>query len=178
MKDFSHPGPQAMTPVDLNRAIESTITVASNEWKYVAEVETELDPELPPVPCLPGELNQVVLNLIVNGAHAIADVVGDGSAGKGVIKVSTRCDGEFAEIRIADTGTGIPVEARNKIFDPFFTTKEVGKGTGQGLSIAHDVVVHRHKGRISFDTELGRGTTFVIRLPLSTTKAKAEEVAA
>ncbi len=166
MKEFSHPGVEGMGQVDLNRAIESTITVATNEWKYVAEMETDFGPELPPVPCLPGELNQVVLNLIVNAAHAIADVVGEGEKGKGTITISTRRDGEFVEIRIADTGTGIPEQTRAKIFDPFFTTKEAGKGTGQGLSMAQAVVVKKHGGTLDFETEIGKGTTFIIRMPL------------
>jgi signal transduction histidine kinase len=166
MKDFSHPGVEGMVSIDLNRAIESTITVASNEWKYVAELETDFDPELPAVSCLQGEINQVVLNLIVNAAHAIADVVVDGEEGRGTITISTRRDGEFAEVRIGDTGSGIPEAAQGKIFDPFFTTKEVGKGTGQGLSIAHAVVVNKHGGTLDFDTEIGKGTTFVLRLPL------------
>ncbi|HYV32039.1 MAG TPA: PAS domain S-box protein, partial [Candidatus Binatia bacterium] len=134
MKEFSHPGTNEKTLVDLNRSIESTLTICCNEWKYVAEMITDLDPNLPPVPCLPGEINQTILNVVVNAAHAIADVVGDGSNGKGTIRVSTRHDGDWAEIRIRDTGTGIPEPARNRVFDPFFTTKGVGKGTGQGLA--------------------------------------------
>ena len=131
----------------------------------MAHLTTDLDPELPPVPCVAGEFNQVVLNLIVNAAHAIADVVK--SAGrKGVIHISTRRNGAWAEIRVRDTGTGIPEAIQSKVFDPFFTTKEVGKGTGQGLSIAHGVIVKKHGGRLSFDTQCGAGTTFLIQLPL------------
>ncbi|KAF0174712.1 MAG: sensor histidine kinase [Limisphaerales bacterium] len=167
MKEFSHPGAEEKTPVDLNRAIESTITVARNEWKYVAELETDFDAALPPVPCLPGEFNQVVLNLIVNAAHAIAAKIGDGSGGKGLITVRTRKDGDWADIRIRDSGMGIPEPARDKIFEPFFTTKEVGKGTGQGLAIARSVVVDKHGGTITFETETGQGTTFIVRLPLA-----------
>ncbi len=167
MKEFSHPGAEEKTPVDLNRAIESTITVARNEWKYIAELETDFDPALPPVPCLPGEFNQVVLNIIVNAAHAIASKVGDGAGGKGLITVRTRQDGDWVDIRITDSGTGIPEHARGKIFEPFFTTKEVGKGTGQGLAIARSVVVDKHGGTITFETESGKGTTFIVRLPLT-----------
>ncbi|MDQ3818405.1 MAG: ATP-binding protein [Acidobacteriota bacterium] len=127
---------------------------------------TDFEEQLPSVPCLLGELNQVVLNLIINAAHAIADVVGDGSLGKGVIKISTRLDGEWVEIRVQDTGTGIPEGIRSRIFDPFFTTKEVGKGTGQGLTISHSVVVEKHGGTIAFESVEGAGTTFIIRLPL------------
>jgi PAS domain S-box-containing protein len=166
MKDFSHPGAEEKTPVDLNRAIESTITVARNEWKYVADLETEFDASLPPVPCLPGEFNQVVLNIIVNAAHAIAAKVGDGSSGKGNISVRTRKDGDWADIRIRDSGIGIPEHARGRIFEPFFTTKEVGRGTGQGLAIARSVVVDKHGGTITFETESGKGATFIVRLPL------------
>ncbi|GIX49666.1 MAG: hypothetical protein KatS3mg131_3877 [Candidatus Tectimicrobiota bacterium] len=169
MKDFSHPGVEEKTPIDLNKALESTVTVARNEWKYVAELVLDLDPDLPLVPCLPGELNQVFLNIVVNAAHAIADVVGDGSQGKGTIRVSTHRDGDWVEVRISDTGTGIPEAIRERIFDPFFTTKEVGKGTGQGLAIAHDVVVKKHGGHLTFETEVGKGTTFIVRLPVGET---------
>jgi PAS domain S-box-containing protein len=165
MKDFSHPGTKDKVPLDLNRAIESTLTVARNEWKYVAELETGLDPSLPLVSCLPGEFNQVILNLVVNAAHAIADVTGEGSSVKGKIRVQTMNCPEWAEIRIQDNGSGIPESARSRIFDPFFTTKEVGKGTGQGLSIARSVVIDKHGGSIRFETEVGKGTTFIIRLP-------------
>jgi PAS domain S-box-containing protein len=165
MKEFSHPATKEKTPLDLNHAIASTITVARNEWKYVADVETEFDPSLPLIFCQPGEFNQVVLNLIVNAAHAVADVVGKGGSEKGKIKVQTRNCQEWAEVRIQDTGTGIPEKVRARIFDPFFTTKEIGKGTGQGLAIARSVVVDKHGGSIHFETEEGKGTTFIIRLP-------------
>jgi signal transduction histidine kinase len=168
MKDFSHPGTDSKVPVDINRAIESTLTVCRNEWKYVADLQTDFDPSLPLVSCLPGEFNQAILNIVVNAAHAIADKVG--GKGKGVIGVSTRPHRDGVEIRIRDTGTGIPEAARGRIFDPFFTTKEVGKGTGQGLAIARSVVVDKHQGEIFFETEMGRGTTFVIRLPQSENK--------
>jgi len=166
MREFSHPGLEEKTAVDLNQAIESTLTVCRNEWKYVAETETDLDPALPLVPCLPGELNQVFLNLIVNAAHAIGEAMGDGEQAKGTIRIATRRDGEWAEVRISDTGPGIPEKIRDRIFEPFFTTKGVGKGTGQGLAISHSVVVEKHRGTLTFDTAPGRGTTFIIRLPL------------
>jgi PAS domain S-box-containing protein len=165
MREFSHPGTKEKIPIDLNHAIESTITVARNEWKYVADLETDFDPTLPPILCLPGELNQVILNLIVNAAHAIADVVSKGGSEKGMIRVRTLSLAEWAEIRIQDSGSGIPEEVRTKIFDPFFTTKEIGKGTGQGLAIARSVIVDKHAGTIHFETEIGKGTTFIIRLP-------------
>ncbi|HVM59831.1 MAG TPA: ATP-binding protein [Verrucomicrobiae bacterium] len=175
MKEFSHPGSESKTSVDLNHAIESTITVARNEWKYVSDVVTDFDPELPPVPCLPGQFNQVILNILINAAHAIADVVGDGRNGKGTITVSTRRDNGSVEVRITDTGTGIPEAARGKIFDPFFTTKPVGKGSGQGLAIAHSVVVDKHGGSIRFETEMGKGTTFIIHLPLGAQPAPKKD---
>lgn len=165
MRDFSHPALAEKTAIDVNRAIESTITVTRNEWKSVANVVTDLDPDLPLVPCLPAELNQVILNVLINAVHAISDVVDGGKAGKGTITVSTRAVDRWAEIRIRDTGTGIRAEIRDRVFDPFFTTKEVGRGTGQGLAIAHSVIVDKHGGTITFDTEPGEGTTFVIRLP-------------
>jgi signal transduction histidine kinase len=165
MKDFSHPGTKEKTELDLNRAIESTLTVARNEWKYVADLETDYDSSLPMVSCLPGEINQAILILIVNSAHAIADVVGKGGREKGKIKVQTRNCPEWDEVRIQDTGSGIPENIRARIFDPFFTTKEIGKGTGQGLAIARSVIVDKHGGTIHFETEEGKGTTFIIRLP-------------
>lgn len=167
MKEFSHPGSDEKTLVDLNKTIESTLTVARNEWKYVADLELDFDPDLPQVLCLPGEFNQVILNLVVNAAHAIGDAIKGQTSAKGIIKASTRQDGDWVEVRIRDTGTGIPDYARNKIFEPFFTTKGVGKGTGQGLAIARSVIVDKHGGTIHFETETGQGTTFVIRLPLN-----------
>ena len=167
MKEFSHPGSEEKQPVDINKAIETTITVARNEWKYVAEVETCLEASLPLVSCHAAEFNQVILNLLVNSSQAIAQVVGDGSCGKGKIMVTTRREGEWVEVSIRDTGAGIPVAAQPRIFEPFFTTKPVGKGTGQGLALAYNTIVKRHGGRIWFATEPGKGTTFFIRLPLS-----------
>jgi two-component system, NtrC family, sensor kinase len=164
MKEFSHPDSAEKTNTDLNRAAESTITVARNEWKYVAEVETEFDKTLPAVLCYPGDVNQVILNVLVNAAHAIKEKGND--AAKGLITIRTRRRGEFAEISVTDTGTGIREAIRTRIFDPFFTTKEVGKGTGQGLSLAHSLIVKKHGGKIWFETEMGRGTTFFIDLPI------------
>jgi PAS domain S-box-containing protein len=165
LKDFAHPSGTEMMPADLNRAVEGTLTIAANEYKYVATVKTDLG-LLPPVVCHVGEISQAVLNIVVNAAHAIADVVKD-SGEKGVISVRTRVEGDDVVIAISDTGTGIPESARPRIFDPFFTTKAVGKGTGQGLAIAHSSVNDRHGGKLTFETELGKGTTFFIRLPIN-----------
>lgn len=174
MKEFSHPGAENKIAVDLNRAIESTITVARNEWKYISDVVTHFDPTLPLVPCLPSEFNQVILNILVNATHAIADAAENGRTGKGMITVSTRQVDGSVEVRISDTGSGIPETVQSRIFDPFFTTKPVGKGTGQGLTIARSVVVDKHGGSIDFETEIGKGTTFIIRLPLSDSGSKKE----
>ncbi|TWT89473.1 hybrid sensor histidine kinase/response regulator [Stieleria varia] len=166
MKEFAHPGATEMTLTDLSKSIENTVMVARNEWKYVADMVTHFSPDLPAVPCLPGEFNQVLLNLIVNAAHAIGDSLGDSPEKKGTITVETRLAKPFAEVRISDTGCGIPPENIARIFTPFFTTKAAGKGTGQGLAIAHSVVVEKHNGTINVESQPGRGTTFVIRLPL------------
>lgn len=166
MKEFSHPGQaQSKTMTQINHSLETTLTVSANEWKYVAEVEKQLDPDLPMVECLPGELNQVFLNLIVNASHAIDESNSDKGVEKGTITLATSSDDEWVEIRIKDTGNGIPAEVAERIFEPFFTTKGVGKGTGQGLSIAHNIVVTGHQGQLFFETEQGKGTTFVVRLP-------------
>jgi len=165
MKEFAHPDRKEMTQVDINQAIKSTLVIATNEYKYVAEVETAFG-DIPQVNCYAGEINQVVLNLVVNAAHAIGDVV-KGTQNKGRIRVATRVLDDQVEISIADSGKGIPVEVRSRIFDPFFTTKEVGKGTGQGLAIARSVVVEKHGGTLHFETEVGVGTTFYIRLPIN-----------
>jgi signal transduction histidine kinase len=166
MKEFSHPGSKQKVNADLNRIIETTITVSRNEWRYVATVETDLDPELQTVPCLADEMGQVFLNLLVNAAHSIENKPDTHLEGeKGKITLSTRQDDHYVEIRITDTGGGIPKHIQDKVFDPFFTTKEVGKGTGQGLAIAHDVITGKHNGTLVFETEPGIGTTFIIRLP-------------
>lgn len=166
MKEFSHPGGKEKCPADLNKAIESTITVARNEWKYVADLITDFENGLPLVPCFVGEFNQVILNLVVNAAHAIGDVVKEQPGTKGKIVIQTRRDGDHVMVRISDTGTGIPESHRSHIFEPFFTTKEVGKGSGQGLALVYNSIIKKHGGTVSFETETGIGTTFVIRLPV------------
>ena len=166
MKEFSHPGGKERELIDFNKIIANTITVASNEWKYVAEIETDLADDLPMVPCLSQEITQVVLNLIINASQAIADTLDESNGEKGVIRIRTRALNEQAELTIADNGSGIPKKVQDRIFDPFFTTKEVGKGTGQGLSMAYTTIVEKHQGTLSFESEEGRGTKFIVRLPL------------
>jgi PAS domain S-box-containing protein len=175
MKEFAHPEGREMAAADLNRALLSTLTVARNELKYVAEVETDLG-DLPLVVCNVGDINQVFLNLLVNAAHAIAERV-KGTAEKGKIHVRTVSEGDAALITISDTGCGIHKANMTKIFDPFFTTKEVGRGTGQGLAIARSVVVDRHKGSLTCESEVGKGTTFFIRLPVDPGDGSREAVA-
>lgn len=174
MKEFSHPDTDEKSPTDINKTIESTVTLARNEWKYVAEMAMDFDTDLPLVPLLLGDIKQVILNILVNASHAIADTIAEPGADKGTITIATRRVDPWAEIRISDTGGGIPEEARSKIFDLFFTTKAVGRGTGQGLAISRAVVVEKHDGAITFESELGKGTTFIIRLPLEGTPIKEE----
>ena len=164
MKEFAHPDQREMTAVDLNRSIQSTLIVARTEYKYVADLETDLG-DLPPVMCYAGEINQAVLNIVTNAAHAIGDVVGDNGP-RGLITVRTRCEGDDVVVQITDTGGGIPPRVADRIFDPFFTTKPVGKGTGQGLAIARTVIVEKHRGQLRFETTPGKGTTFTISLPV------------
>jgi len=165
MKDFSHPGEEEKSATDINKIIETTLTVCKNEWKYVAEIEKDMSVELPTVPGFPGDLSQVFLNIVVNAAHAINDLKEGGKTGMGKISIKTQLKEDCVEILIADTGGGIPENAQSRIFDPFFTTKERGKGTGQGLAIAHRIVVKKHQGNLSFETSKGDGTTFRIQLP-------------
>jgi signal transduction histidine kinase len=165
MKEFAHPSREEMAPVDLNHAIEATLVLARNEYKYVADVEMDLEKDLPLVTCHIGDVNQAVLNIIVNAAHAIGDVV-KGTDERGLLVIKTWRDGGDALIAIRDSGSGIPDAIQDRIFDPFFTTKPVGQGTGQGLSISRSVIVEKHGGQLSFMSDLGAGTTFLIRLPI------------
>ncbi|SCA57258.1 putative Histidine kinase [Candidatus Terasakiella magnetica] len=172
MKEFSHPGSKEKKMIDLNHALETTLTVSKNEWKNLATIENEMDQSLPHVLCHAGELNQVFLNLIVNAAHAIEEA---GRGGEGRITVSTQCEADMVEVRIKDNGNGIKTENKNQIFNPFFTTKEVGRGTGQGLSLSHDIVVNKHNGSLSFETQEGVGSSFIVRLPCGEMVAKEQE---
>jgi two-component system NtrC family sensor kinase len=164
VKKFSHPSSSGKEKNDLNDIIQTTAMVSKNQWKYVADLDLQLGENIPAVYSNAGELNQVFLNLIVNAAHAIEDKQDDGAIGN--IKIETSSAGEFVECRISDDGTGIPENVVTKVFDPFFTTKDPGRGTGQGLSIVHSIVTQSHNGEISVESEIGKGTTFVIRIPI------------
>ncbi|HYU03972.1 MAG TPA: ATP-binding protein [Jatrophihabitantaceae bacterium] len=170
MKAFGHPGNEDKSPTDLNGAVRNTLVVASNTVKHVADVAVELG-DLPPVWCHAGDINQVLVNLVINAAHAIADKVGTSSR-RGVITIRTFVDGEDAVLQVADTGTGIPKDIAGRVFEPFFTTKEVGRGTGQGLALAYTLVTDRHAGSISFVSEDAVGTTFTVRLPVDGKRAQ------
>jgi PAS domain S-box-containing protein len=163
MREFAHAPMTAKVPFDINQALRSTLVVAANEYRYVADVQTDFA-ELPAVLCDGGDINQVFLNLVVNAAHAIEDVTADGE--RGVITLRTTAEDDHVRISVGDTGPGIPADVAGRIYDPFFTTKDVGRGTGQGLAIARRIVVERHGGTLDFDTEPGGGTTFHVRLPL------------
>ena len=161
MRFFTHPGSENKEIADLNQIIQNAISLSRNEWKIIAEIKTDFDPNLPEVECLPIELSQVVLNIIINAIHAIQD----SGEEKGQIVIVSRQAGELIEVSITDNGTGIPKEIQSKIFDPFFTTKDIGRGTGQGLAIAYTVIVKKHGGTLEFESETGKGTTFIISLP-------------
>jgi PAS domain S-box-containing protein len=163
MKEFAHPDAEEQSPADLNHALQTTLLVASNEYKYVAKVHTDFS-DLPPIVCNIGELNQVFLNLIVNAAHAIHDTGKDSETGS--IRISTEIEDHNVVIRLKDNGCGIPPENLSKLYDPFFTTKEVGRGTGQGLSIAHSIIVDKHAGSIDVASSVGAGTEFTVRIPV------------
>jgi PAS domain S-box-containing protein len=165
MKQFAHPEHDNLALVDINSALEQTTIVTRNEWKYVAELNLDLDPVKPVIEGYPGPLNQVFLNIIVNAAQAIAEKVGNSGA-KGQINIRTRSDDTYVTIEVSDTGNGIPADKIHEIFDPFFTTKEVGKGTGQGLSIAYDIVTNKHKGKIDAVSTVDLGSTFTLHLPV------------
>ncbi len=164
IRDFAHPPTTVKGPVDINQALGSTLIVAANEYKYVADVECDLG-ELPPIVANAGDLNQVFLNLVVNAAHAIEDRLGDDGE-RGAIRIATTVEGDRVVVSISDTGVGITPEVAGRVFDPFFTTKEVGRGTGQGLAISHTIVHERHGGSLTFSSRVGEGTTFYVRLPI------------
>lgn len=165
MKEFSHPGSEGAQQVDINRCIESTVTVSKNEWKYVAKATLDLCPNLPTVLGQPGEINQVLLNVIVNAAHAIEGQNKRLGRDLGEIHIKSEVRASDVLISVTDNGGGIPEDIQSKVFDPFFTTKEVGRGTGQGLALSYTTIVEKHKGSLKFISEPGVGTTFLISLP-------------
>ena len=173
MKELAHPGPREAAAVDLARALQNALDVTAATYRFVADVETEFAP-LPPVVCFGSDLNQVFLNLIVNAAHAMEDK----QAGRGQLGIRTSLDGDHAMIAISDTGNGIPEANRERIFDAFFTTKEVGRGTGQGLAISRSIVVDRHGGTLTFDSKVGVGTTFYVRIPIAGPRPQSRSIAA
>jgi signal transduction histidine kinase len=172
MKEFAHPGVKEKAFCDINKAIRNTAAISKNEWKYHADLELQLDDSLPMVFCEIDSINQVLLNMIVNAAHAIEKALPEGSSDKGQITIRTENLEEKVCIGIKDTGCGIPKDHLDRIFDPFFTTKDVGKGTGQGLAIVHDIIVNKHKGIIQVDSELNIGTEFKLLLPINDRDAK------
>jgi len=174
MKDFAHPGSKEKAFFNLNNGLQNTVTISKNEWKYIAEIELDLDENIEGILCLQDELNQVFLNMIVNAAHAIAEKnQKTASSELGKIFIGTSIQDDNVIIKISDTGNGIKKENVDRIFDPFFTTKDVGKGTGQGLAIAHDIIVNKHKGQIKVESELGVGSVFLIELPINGNNGKA-----
>jgi two-component system NtrC family sensor kinase len=177
LREFSHPG-QGRREADLNAAIESTVKVSRGEWKNVAEVHLDLDPELGTVPCYESELKQVLLNIVVNAAQAIAEGRPGPDAPLGHIRITTRRDPDQIRITVTDDGPGMSEAVLQRVFDPFFTTKDVGKGTGQGLAIAHATIVRKHAGTIGLSSRPGRGTTCLITLPITTRSAPQAEATA
>ncbi len=175
MKSFSHPDREAMSSANLNRIIEETITIARNEWKYVADVETRLDENLPEILCHPAGLSQVMLNLLVNSAHAIKEAVENGSIEKGLITVSSHREDDMVVMKVEDNGTGIAEEIKHRVFDPFFTTKDVGLGTGQGLAISRSIIVDNHGGTIECESKKGEGAAFIVRLQVNQAR-RADEL--
>ena len=155
MKEFAHPGEDDMKLVNINKGLDTTLNVIQNEIKYKAEVVKEYG-DLPSVLCYPQQLNQVFMNILVNAAQSIE--------GEGEIKIQTRTDDEWVEIRISDNGSGIEPENLPQIFDPFFTTKDVGEGTGLGMNVAYNII-RKHNGTIEAQSEVGEGTVFIIRIP-------------
>lgn len=175
MKEFAHPDQRTKSFADINKSLENTLTVSRNEYKYIADVETEFG-NIPQVECHISDVNQVFLNLIVNAAHAIDETRDDKNV-QGKIKITTSQDEENVLIKIKDSGPGIPEEIQSRIFDPFFTTKEVGKGTGQGLAIARSIIVEKHNGALTFETGAEMGTEFTISIPIQSSDQSQEHAA-
>lgn len=163
MKNFAHPGTETKEKTNVNNAISDVILIAQNEYKYAATITTDLSEDLPEIPCIRSEINQVILNMIVNAAHAISEIHDE----PGKILISTEYDEEYVSIIISDNGAGMNEKTKERIFDPFFTTKGIGKGSGQGLAITYSIIIEHHEGTIEVDSLVGEGTTFTIRLPLA-----------
>ena len=167
MREFAREDARGKVMSDINAGIQSTLAICQSEWKQVAEIQLDLDPDLPPVPCHPGEINQVLVNLIVNAAHAIGEAArSSGGPRAGLIVIRTRHHADHIEIQVEDNGGGIPENIRPRMFEPFFTTKEIGKGTGQGLYLSRNIILKGHGGRITFESTEGSGTVFTVSLPL------------
>ena len=158
--------PAVFNPEDLNALVTTTVTVSRNSWHEVAKIDLILDTALPAVPLLAGRIKQTLLDMILNSAFALTEKYGNRPGEKGKITITTGTRGNQVELRIADTGAGIPANIIGRIFDPFFTTKPVGQGSGQGLSVVHGVIVDNHGGSIRVTSTLGEGTEFTILLPL------------
>jgi PAS domain S-box-containing protein len=165
MKTFENVGRQIRAPIQLNALVENAVVVSTHVWTGVAEISLQLDPTLPLVDCVAGEIGQVILNLVANAAKAIADKVGT-SGRKGVLVIATRPHEQDVELRVSDDGIGIAEAIRERVFDPFFTTRSVGEGLGQGLAQVHTAVVKLHGGSVRFESQEGLGTTFIVRLPV------------
>jgi PAS domain S-box-containing protein len=165
MRDFAHPGSGKRALLDLNKLVREAVELSRNEWKYTADIGLELAEDLPALSGYAPELSQAVLNLLVNAAHAVSEAVDRGLRARGIIKVRTRVIADGVELSVRDTGCGIPQHIRERIFEPFFTTKEVGKGTGQGLPITYDAVVNKHNGQLTFTSETGIGSEFIMKIP-------------
>jgi two-component system NtrC family sensor kinase len=165
IKELSHPHRHLMLSTDLNKLVRSAVTVCASEWRLFADLQCET-PEIPTVECSPGPVAQVVINLVVNAAHAIAERAAAGGPSTGHITVRTAFEADGVEIRITDTGSGIPEAIKPRIFEHHFTTKPAGQGTGQGLHIARQIIESQHHGRIWFETVVDTGTCFAFWLPL------------
>ncbi|NQY74204.1 MAG: HAMP domain-containing protein [Candidatus Margulisbacteria bacterium] len=166
MKDFSHLEMKETKELsDINKAIESTINISKNEWKYHSDIKVHFNSNIPEIYCFIGDIKQVVLNIIINASHAVEDAINKKIITKGIIQIKTDLKDGMVSIDISDNGIGIPQSIKEKIFDPFFTTKPVGKGTGQGLSLAYRAIVTKHKGTLSVESKPNLGTTFTIHIP-------------
>lgn len=166
MRDFSHAGPKEKVAADLHKLINSSLTISRNAWKYIAEIEKDFDDTIPPIVCLASDLGQVFVNIIINAAHALEEKFDQSDSLQGKIIIKTINKGSNIEIVFSDNGSGMSKKVQKRIFDPFFTTKDVGKGTGQGLAIAYDIIVDKHNGSINVESEKNIGTTLTIILPI------------